>query len=52
MQTSTYAPNNDEGIKFDSFGFDWKCQEPQLSDRDLFFQNLNEFKTPFIFGDK
>jgi len=51
MQTTTYAPNNDEGIKFDSFGFDWKCKNPKLSDRDLSFQSLDEFKTPFVFGE-
>jgi len=51
MQTTTYAPNNDEGIKFDSFGFDWECRNPKLSDRDLSFQSLDEFKTPFVFGE-
>lgn len=47
MQTTAYAPNNDGGIRYDSFEFDWKCDNLKLSDRDLSFQTLNEFKTPF-----
>ncbi len=48
MQTTAYAPSNDEGIRFDSFGFNWKCNDPKLSDRDLSFPSLDKFKTPFI----
>jgi len=48
MQTTCYAPNNDGGIKFDSFGFDWECENPELSDRDNAFDILEEFNTPFI----
>jgi len=48
MQTTAYAPSNDEGIRFDSFGFNWKCNDPKLSDRDLSFSSLDKFKTPFI----
>ncbi len=51
MQTTTYAPDNDKGIKIDSFGFDWECKKPKLSDRDSSFQSLNEFKTPFVFRE-
>jgi dTDP-4-dehydrorhamnose 3,5-epimerase len=51
MQTTCYAPNNDDGIKYDSFGFDWKCKSAKLSDRDLSFQTLDTFQTPFLFGE-
>lgn len=51
MQTTCYAPNNDGGIKYDSFGFDWDCDNPKLSDRDNSFPALSEFDTPFIFGN-
>lgn len=51
MQTSCYAPNHDDGIHYNSFGFDWKIQNPQLSDRDLAFLPLEAFNSPFIFGD-
>lgn len=51
MQTSCYAPDNDCGIHYNSFGFDWKISNPQLSDRDLSFPPLNTFSSPFVFGD-
>lgn len=51
MQTSCYAPNNDCGIKYDSFGFDWECQSPKLSDRDIGFEDFKDFDSPFIFGE-
>lgn len=50
MQTTCYAPNNDAGIQFDSFGFEWKSENPKISDRDISFESFNAFKTPFIFG--
>jgi len=52
MQTTCYAPNNDVGIRYDSFGFDWECENPKLSDRDKEFPRLDEFKTPFEFGEE
>lgn len=51
MQTSCYVPNNDYGVRYDSFGFDWKCVSPKISDRDLIFPTFKEFDTPFIFGE-
>ncbi|RXJ55307.1 dTDP-4-dehydrorhamnose 3,5-epimerase [Candidatus Marinarcus aquaticus] len=50
MQTTGYAPNNDEGILYDSFGFDWECENPQCSQRDLAFKSFGEFETPFSKG--
>lgn len=52
MQTSCYAPDNDGGIHYDSFGFDWKTSDPQLSDRDLAFPSLDTFHSPFTFGEE
>lgn len=51
MQTTCYAPNHDGGIKYNSFGFNWECVTPKLSDRDLSFQTFDEFQAPFIFGE-
>jgi len=48
MQTSMYAPNNDGGINPQSIGFDWGVENPITSDRDLTFDNLVDFNTPFI----
>jgi len=47
-QTTGYAPNNDDGIKFDSFGFDWGKESPMISSRDSSFESFKNFKTPFI----
>lgn len=43
-----YDQKADCGIKFDSFGFDWKIENPILSLRDYQFESLTEFNTPFI----
>lgn len=48
MQTTCYAPNNDGGIRFDSFGYDWEIDKPELSDRDKTFVKFKEFITPFV----
>lgn len=52
MQTTCYAPKNDGGIRYDSFEFDWNCECPKQSDRDQSFPSLDEFDTPFIFGEE
>jgi dTDP-4-dehydrorhamnose 3,5-epimerase/CDP-3, 6-dideoxy-D-glycero-D-glycero-4-hexulose-5-epimerase len=46
-QTTGYAPNNDAGIKYDSFGFDWGIASPIISERDDSFTSLSNFVTPF-----
>lgn len=35
LQTSEYHPNADTGIHYGSFGFEWPCKDPIVSDRDL-----------------
>ena len=47
-QTTGYAPNNDAGIKYNSFGFDWPIERPVVSVRDLAFENSENYKTPFL----
>jgi len=51
MQTSCYAPEHDAGIRFDSFGYDWLCDTPKLSERDRAFQPLETYDSPFVFGE-
>ncbi|MDD4208790.1 MAG: dTDP-4-dehydrorhamnose 3,5-epimerase family protein [Bacteroidales bacterium] len=47
LQTSVFSKENDAGILYDSFGFDWQVKNPILSERDLAFQSFHHFKTPF-----
>lgn len=47
-QTTGYAPNNDAGIKYDSFGFDWRIAEPIVSYRDFSFETFKNLRTPFL----
>ena len=37
---SDYNPELDTGIRYNSFGYDWKIKDPILSERDM---NFNEF---------
>ena len=47
--SSEYNPKADEGIAYNSFGFDWQNDEPIVSTRDLGFDKLELFchKNPF-----
>lgn len=45
--SSVYNSKSDYGIRYDSFGFDWGCKKPVLSDRDLSFKKLINYKTHF-----
>jgi dTDP-4-dehydrorhamnose 3,5-epimerase len=47
-KTSTmHAPAADAGIRWDSFGFDWRGVNPVVSDRDAGHPAFAEFVTPF-----
>ncbi len=46
-QSTEYSPHNDKGIKFDSFGFNWKIENPTISERDQSFVSFDNFKSPF-----
>lgn len=46
-QTSCYAKDYDSGIDATSIGFDWGVKNPIRSGRDLTFEKLAEFVSPF-----
>jgi dTDP-4-dehydrorhamnose 3,5-epimerase len=49
-KTSTrYSREHDQGIRYDSFGYDWRCQRPVVSDRDLGLPEMEKFllRNPF-----
>tara|TARA_B100001057_G_C22829780_1_gene942915 strand:+ start:1748 stop:2290 length:543 start_codon:yes stop_codon:yes gene_type:complete len=37
-----HSPNNDSGIRWDSFGFKWPCIKPLISNRDMSFNALDQ----------
>ena len=45
--TSEYAPEHDEGIHFNSFGFSWPIADPIISDRDNMLSSFEKFNSPF-----
>lgn len=47
--TTTYAPNNDGGVLWNSAGIVWPVQEPVMSPRDRTFPTLAEFESPFVY---
>jgi dTDP-4-dehydrorhamnose 3,5-epimerase len=47
LQTSSYAPQHDSGIRFDSFGMKWQSTNPIISERDVLFPALSDYITPF-----
>jgi dTDP-4-dehydrorhamnose 3,5-epimerase len=46
-QSTVHSSGHDEGILWNSFGYDWGLENPILSDRDRSFKCLKEFVTPF-----
>lgn len=46
-QTTCYAANSDSGIRADSCGIKWPFENPIISDRDLTFESLDHFNSPF-----
>ena len=47
MQTSVYNKDYDTGILWNSFGMEWKTENPIVSDRDNSFIKLETFNTTF-----
>ncbi len=47
LVSSEYHRESDTGILFNSFGMDWQCSQPVISDRDLSFPALEDFESPF-----
>lgn len=50
--TSVHSPEHDDGIAWDSIGFDWGVEDPQLSDRDGRHRALAHFDSPFAFDPR
>ncbi|WP_118972377.1 dTDP-4-dehydrorhamnose 3,5-epimerase family protein [Taibaiella koreensis] len=48
LVSSEHSREHDTGIRYDSFGFDWECYAPVLSERDLSFSRLEDFSSPFL----
>lgn len=46
---TTFSPDHDSGIRWDSIGVDWPVDDPIISDRDSRLEVLDRFKSPFIF---
>ena len=42
-----HSPENDSGIRWNSFGFKWPCENPQLSNRDRSLVDLAHFRSLF-----
>jgi dTDP-4-dehydrorhamnose 3,5-epimerase len=47
LVSGEYNAQADAGVRYDSFGFDWPTDGPILSPRDLSFETLENFKSPF-----
>lgn len=45
--STVYEPKADQGILWNSFGFDWGLIEPIMSIRDSNFESFQNFKTQF-----
>lgn len=45
--TTIYAPSNDAGIRWDSFGLDWGMDQPIVSARDRTHPAFADFASPF-----
>lgn len=48
--TTTYSPENDSGIRWDSVGIPWPNSKPIISPRDQEFPVFKEFASPFRGG--
>lgn len=45
--SSVYSPESDTGVLWSSIGMNWPDDSPDLSERDMDFPTLAEFKSPF-----
>lgn len=46
-QTSCYSKEHDKGVLFNSFDYQWNVSNPIVSDRDLSFEELHIYESPF-----
>lgn len=49
--TTVHTPDHDAGIRYNSFGFQWPAMQAIVSDRDSQFISLDQFQSPFRFGE-
>jgi dTDP-4-dehydrorhamnose 3,5-epimerase len=50
--TNYYAPETEGAVRWDSCGIEWRLLgDPILSDKDAIAPALNDFDTPFIYGE-
>lgn len=47
LVSSEYSKEHDTGIRYDSFGFDWRESNPVISERDLSFPDFDNWESPF-----
>jgi dTDP-4-dehydrorhamnose 3,5-epimerase len=47
LVSSVYDAAHDTGILYNSFGMDWECPSPEMSERDRSFPCLKDFESPF-----
>lgn len=47
LVSSAYHKESDTGILYNSFGMNWPVNNPVISGRDLSFEALKDFKSPF-----
>lgn len=45
--TSVYEKKGDTGILFSSIDYDWGIEDPIVSERDMSFERLEDFDSPF-----
>ncbi len=45
--SSEYSAQHDFGIRYNSFGFDWNCENPIMSERDNNFIPFSQYLSPF-----
>ncbi len=48
LQETMRSPENEAGIRFDSFELDWGLKEPIISSRDLSLPAFNSYNSPFV----
>jgi dTDP-4-dehydrorhamnose 3,5-epimerase/CDP-3, 6-dideoxy-D-glycero-D-glycero-4-hexulose-5-epimerase len=46
--TTGHDSKCDRGVRWDSFGFDWKTESPIISERDQAHPSLGDYQSPFI----
>jgi dTDP-4-dehydrorhamnose 3,5-epimerase len=49
LQTSVYSPKHDTGLLFSSLNYDSGIENPIMSVRDLSFESLDQYQSPFSF---